>query len=100
MSDDAQSPSPSTPTTSVFDGYPDVLTRENWPITVPMMPHPHVLADGTTVQDQPAEGWAATLEVMVDAGYTSIDPPTPGSGSPTCRRSGCRSSPAPCAPRA
>ncbi|NAZ76287.1 TIM barrel protein [Kineococcus sp. T13] len=74
MSDDAQSPRPSTPGTSVFDGYPDVLTRENWPITVPMMPHPHVLADGTTVQDQPAEGWAATLEVMVDAGYTSIDP--------------------------
>ncbi|WP_369054652.1 sugar phosphate isomerase/epimerase family protein [Kineococcus terrestris] len=39
-----------------------------------MMPHPHVLADGTTVQEQSAEGWAETLEVMVDAGYTSIDP--------------------------
>ncbi|MCI2237618.1 sugar phosphate isomerase/epimerase [Paenibacillus sp. TRM 82003] len=71
MSDDAAQP---TQRTTVFDGYPEVLTRENWPITVPMMPHPHVLADGTTVQDQSAEGWAATFDVMVDAGYTSIDP--------------------------
>ncbi len=71
VSDDAAQP---TQRTTVFDGYPEVLTRENWPITVPMMPHPGVLADGTSVQDQPAEGWAATLEVMTDAGYTSIDP--------------------------
>ncbi|NAZ87254.1 TIM barrel protein [Kineococcus sp. T90] len=71
MSDDAAQP---TQRTTVFEGYPETLTRENWPITVPMMPHPHVLPDGTTVQDQPAEGWAATLEVMTDAGYTSIDP--------------------------
>ncbi|MFB9378710.1 sugar phosphate isomerase/epimerase family protein [Kineococcus gynurae] len=39
-----------------------------------MMPHPHVLADGSTVQEQSAEGWAATLDVMVDAGYSCIDP--------------------------
>ncbi len=68
MSDDANAG------TGVFDGFPDVLTRQNWPITVPMMPHPHVLKDGTTVQDQPAEGWLETLEVMTDAGYTCIDP--------------------------
>jgi sugar phosphate isomerase/epimerase len=71
VSDDATG---TTDSVSVFEGYPDVLTRENWPITVPMMPHPHVLKDGTTVQEQSAEGWAATLEVMTDAGYTSIDP--------------------------
>ena len=70
MSDDAHTPT----STRVFDGFPDVLTRQNWPITVPMMPHPHVLKDGTTVQEQSAEGWAQTLEVMTDAGYTCIDP--------------------------
>jgi sugar phosphate isomerase/epimerase len=70
VSDDAHTPT----STRVFDGFPDVLTRQNWPITVPMMPHPHVLEDGTTVQEQSAEGWAQTLEVMTDAGYTCIDP--------------------------
>ncbi len=60
--------------TRVFDGFPAVLTRQNWPITVPMMPHPHVLPDGSTVQEQSAEGWAQTFEVMTDAGYTCIDP--------------------------
>lgn len=37
------------------------LTRDNWPIAAAMINFPSVLADGTTTQDQDAEGWAATL---------------------------------------
>ncbi|MEO5960240.1 MAG: TIM barrel protein, partial [Opitutaceae bacterium] len=58
----------------VWTGYPEALTRDNWPITVPMLVHGNVVADGTQVQEASAEQWAEVLDVMVDAGYTSIDP--------------------------
>jgi len=60
--------------TPVWSGFPAPLTRDNWPITVPMMVHGSVVADGTPVQQASAEQWAEVLDVMVDAGYTSIDP--------------------------
>ncbi|BBX33233.1 xylose isomerase domain-containing protein [Mycolicibacterium mageritense DSM 44476 = CIP 104973] len=50
------------------------LTRDNWPIAAAMINFPSVLADGTTTQDQDAEGWAATLEQIADAGFTEFDP--------------------------
>jgi sugar phosphate isomerase/epimerase len=50
------------------------LTRENWPIAAAMINFPSVLADGTTTQDQSAEGWAATIEQVADAGFTELDP--------------------------
>ncbi|WP_396918407.1 sugar phosphate isomerase/epimerase family protein [Mycolicibacterium sp.] len=50
------------------------LTRDNWPIAAAMINFPSVLADGTTTQDQDAEGWAATLEQVADAGFTEFDP--------------------------
>ncbi|TXI64378.1 sugar phosphate isomerase/epimerase family protein [Mycolicibacterium mageritense] len=55
---------------------PDIepLTRDNWPIAAAMINFPSVLADGTTTQDQDAEGWAATLEQVADAGFTEFDP--------------------------
>ncbi|PPK94631.1 sugar phosphate isomerase/epimerase [Kineococcus xinjiangensis] len=70
----SDSPAPAGPTTKVWSGYPAELTRENWPITVPMMIHGNTVADGTPVQEASAEQWAEVLDVMVDAGYTSIDP--------------------------
>lgn len=50
------------------------LTRENWPITAAMIQYPNTLPDGSSVQDQGAEGWAATLADVVDAGFTELDP--------------------------
>jgi sugar phosphate isomerase/epimerase len=50
------------------------LDRANWPIAAAMLGFPNVLADGTSVQDQPAEGWAQTLEEVVDAGFDCVDP--------------------------
>lgn len=49
-------------------------TRETWPIAAAMIQYPNILADGTSVQDQSAEAWAATLEDIVDAGFTELDP--------------------------
>ena len=50
------------------------LTRENWPIAAAMINFPSVLSDGTTTQDQTAEGWADTLAQVADAGFTEVDP--------------------------
>jgi sugar phosphate isomerase/epimerase len=50
------------------------LTRTNWPIAAAMIPFPPTLPDGTSVQDQSVEGWAATLQEVVDAGFTELDP--------------------------
>ena len=50
------------------------LNRSNWPIAAAMIPFPPVLPDGTSVQDQSADGWAATLQEVVDAGFTELDP--------------------------
>lgn len=50
------------------------LNRDNWPIAAAMIPFPGTLPDGTSVQDQSVEGWAATLQEVVDAGFTEFDP--------------------------
>ena len=39
-----------------------------------MIPYPGTLADGSSVQDQSPEGWAATLAEVADAGFTELDP--------------------------
>lgn len=49
-------------------------TRETWPIAAAMIQYPNLLADGRSVQDQSAEEWAATLDDVVDAGFTELDP--------------------------
>ena len=49
-------------------------TRDNWPIAAAMIQYPNVLPDGSSVQDQAAEGWAAALADVSDAGFTELDP--------------------------
>ena len=49
-------------------------TRETWPIAAAMIQYPNVLADGRSVQEQSVEEWAATLDDVVDAGFTELDP--------------------------
>ncbi|WP_422631766.1 sugar phosphate isomerase/epimerase family protein [Pseudokineococcus basanitobsidens] len=39
-----------------------------------MLQFPGTLPDGTTVQEQPAEGWARSLEEVADAGFDCVDP--------------------------
>jgi sugar phosphate isomerase/epimerase len=39
-----------------------------------MINFPSVLPDGTSTQDQSAQGWASTLEQVADAGFTELDP--------------------------
>ena len=48
--------------------------RDNWPIAAAMIQYPNRLPDGSSVQDQPAEGWAKTLSDVADAGFTELDP--------------------------
>ncbi|CAI9120350.1 sugar phosphate isomerase/epimerase family protein [Brytella acorum] len=50
------------------------LNRHNWPIAAAMIQYPNILPDGSSVQDQSPEGWAATLADVTDAGFTEIDP--------------------------
>lgn len=45
-----------------------------WPIAAAMLQLPGTLPDGTSVQDQSGEGWAASLEEVVDAGFDCADP--------------------------
>ena len=52
----------------------ETLTRETWPIAAAMIQQQNLLPDGSSVQDQPAEGWAATLADVSDAGFTELDP--------------------------
>lgn len=49
-------------------------TRADWPIAAAMIQFPNTLADGSSVQDQSAEGWAATVAEVADAGFTELDP--------------------------
>ena len=49
-------------------------TRDNWPIAAAMIQYPNVLPDGSSVQDQAAEGWAAALADVSEAGFTELDP--------------------------
>ena len=48
--------------------------RENWPIAAAMNGFPGILPDGTSVQDQTIDQWAETLQLVVDAGFTEVDP--------------------------
>jgi sugar phosphate isomerase/epimerase len=50
------------------------LTRDTWPIAAAMIQQQNILPDGSSVQDQPAEAWAATLAEVSDAGFTELDP--------------------------
>ena len=50
------------------------LNRDNWPIAAAMINFPGVLPDGSLVQEQSVEQWAATLQLVVDAGFTEFDP--------------------------
>lgn len=50
------------------------MTRENWPIAAAMIQYANVLPDGSSVQEQSAEAWAATMGEIADAGFTEIDP--------------------------
>jgi sugar phosphate isomerase/epimerase len=52
----------------------DTLTRDNWPIAAAMIQQQNILPDGRSVQDQPAEAWAATLADVSDSGFTELDP--------------------------
>ena len=49
-------------------------TRETWPIAAAMIQYPNLLPYGRSVQDQSVEEWAATLDDVVDAGFTELDP--------------------------
>lgn len=49
-------------------------TRADWPIAAAMIQYPNTLPGGASVQDQSAEGWAATLGDVADAGFTELDP--------------------------
>lgn len=50
------------------------FNRTNWPIAAAMIQYPNILPDGSSVQDQAPEGWAATLADVTDAGFTELDP--------------------------
>jgi sugar phosphate isomerase/epimerase len=50
------------------------LNRDNWPIAAAMINFPGTLPDGSLVQDQSVEQWKKSLEQVVDAGFTELDP--------------------------
>ena len=50
------------------------LNRDNWPIAAAMINFPGVLPDGSLVQDQTVEQWKQSLDLVVDAGFTELDP--------------------------
>ena len=50
------------------------LNRANWPIAAAMINFPGVLPDGSLVQDQTVEQWKQSLDLVVDAGFTELDP--------------------------
>ena len=50
------------------------LNRDNWPIAAAMINFPGVLPDGSLVQDQTVEQWKKSLDLVVDAGFTELDP--------------------------
>ncbi|WP_312363279.1 sugar phosphate isomerase/epimerase family protein [Ensifer sp.] len=53
---------------------PRKWNRETWPIAAAMIQYPNILSDGSSVQDQSIEEWALTLDDVVDAGFTELDP--------------------------
>jgi sugar phosphate isomerase/epimerase len=50
------------------------FTREQWPIAAAMLQFPAMTRERQSVQDQDADGWAASLEEVADAGFTHFDP--------------------------
>jgi len=50
------------------------FNRDNWPVAAAMIQYPNRLPDGSSVQDQTPEQWAATLRDVSDAGFTELDP--------------------------
>jgi sugar phosphate isomerase/epimerase len=48
--------------------------RDNWPIAAAMINFPGVLPDGRLVQEQSVDEWAESLQQVVDAGFTELDP--------------------------
>jgi len=48
--------------------------RDTWPIAAAMINFPGVLPDGSLVQEQSVDQWAETLQQVVDAGFTELDP--------------------------
>ena len=48
--------------------------RDNWPIAAAMINFPGTLPDGSLVQEQSVDQWAASLQQIVDAGFTELDP--------------------------
>ena len=48
--------------------------RDNWPIAAAMINFPGTLPDGSLVQEQSVDQWAASLQQVVDAGFTELDP--------------------------
>ena len=53
---------------------PRKWNRETWPIAAAMIQYPNLLPDGRSVQEQSVEEWAATLDDIVDVGFTELDP--------------------------
>lgn len=51
-----------------------VWNCDNWPIAAAMNGFPGILPDGSLVQEQSVDQWAATLQTVVDAGFTEFDP--------------------------
>ncbi|GBQ83825.1 D-erythronate dehydrogenase [Asaia krungthepensis] len=49
-------------------------SARNWPIAAAMIQYPAQLPDGSSVQDQTPEGWAATIADVSRAGFTELDP--------------------------
>jgi sugar phosphate isomerase/epimerase len=52
---------------------PPPFNCHNWPIAAAMNPYPNILPDGSSVQEQTAAQWRATLTEVVDAGFTELD---------------------------
>ena len=49
-------------------------TVSTWPIAAAMLQFPSTLPDGSATLDQDAEGWAASLREVADAGFGHVDP--------------------------
>ncbi|WP_328886109.1 sugar phosphate isomerase/epimerase family protein [Streptomyces sp. NBC_00316] len=48
-------------------------TAETWPIAAALLQFPNAGPDGVSTQEQSAEQWAASLQDVVDAGFTEVD---------------------------
>lgn len=52
---------------------PTALTRENWPIAGAMLQFPAVHPDGSRVQDDSGQAWAATLAELAEVGFDRVE---------------------------